>query len=515
MAELREGGRLPGVLLFVAGIVVCWSVLPALLQTVPHADNVEQLNWAHALQWGYLKHPPLPTALLWLAQSLVGPSAFLTYLLAMLCVGATLLLLWRCALLLSDRPTALVALVLSSADYYLMGRGSFLNHNTVMLPFVAASAWAVLRIVQDRPGRPSWHLWVLLGLMQALGLLTKYQMAIIIAANAAALLAAGPWRGPGRALPFAGHVALCAAATVLPLLPHFFWLQQHAYSSFTYAGQNLLADLPPAERLWHTLGFIAQQLGRLAPVGIALGLALLLQRVRAFPGTAPKPADAPAPARPAPSADPRLDRALLLLAVVPVVLVLLLALLGGVAPQNHWGASSTLLLPLLLATRLRAAATLQTRAALLAVCAVQAIAVLWNIAVAIEAPGFHHSFAARPLAAQALAHWQQHEPGPLRIVAGPDWDAGAIALYLPGHPAVLASGDRRQAPWISDEELERCGALVLWRPGQPPAEQVGAAIAARIESPIILQEHMARGIVSTMGAGILAPTRGGCGTTAP
>src|SRR5271165_3609616 len=106
MAE-RETGGLPGVVLFVAAIVLCWSVLPALLQTVPHADNVEQLNWAHALQWGYLKHPPLPTALLWLAASLVGSSAFLTYLLAMLCVGASLLLIWRCALLLADRPTAL------------------------------------------------------------------------------------------------------------------------------------------------------------------------------------------------------------------------------------------------------------------------------------------------------------------------------------------------------------------------------------------------------------------------
>ena len=510
----NEAGRWPGVLLFIAAVVLCWSVLPALLQTVPHADNIEQLNWAHALQWGYLKHPPLPTALLWLAAALFGPSAFLTYLLAMACVGASLLLIWRCALLLTDRPAAFTALLLSSANYYLMGRGSFLNHNTVMLPFVAASAWAVLRIVQDVPGRRSWHLWVVLGLVQALGLLTKYQMAIIIAANAVALLAAGPWRRPGRALPFAGHGLLCAAATALPLLPHFFWLQQHAYSSFAYAGQNLLADLPLGQRLWHTLAFMAQQLGRLAPAVVALGLAVLLQRLRAFPdGTAAgmaaaAPVDAPSPP---PPAHARLDRAMLLLALVPITLVLALALLGGVAPQNHWGASSTLLLPLLLATRLRAAARLQPVAALGAVIAVQAIAVVWNVVAAFEVPGFHHSFAARPLAAMALAHWQQHVKGPLRVVAGPDWDAGAIALYLPDHPVVLASGDRRQAPWITDEQLASCGALVLWRPGQPPEEQVGAAIAARIESPVILQEHMPRGIVSSIAAGILAPTAAGCG----
>ena len=66
---LSRSPRWPGVLLFVLAVVVVWSALPALLQTVPHADNVEQLNWAHRLQWGYLKHPPLPTALLWTASA--------------------------------------------------------------------------------------------------------------------------------------------------------------------------------------------------------------------------------------------------------------------------------------------------------------------------------------------------------------------------------------------------------------------------------------------------------------
>jgi hypothetical protein len=174
-----------------------------------------------------------------------------------------------------------------------------------------------------------------------------------------------------------------------------------------------------------------------------------------------------------------------------------------------------LLLPLLLATRLPAAGALRPPSALVGVVAVQAIAVVWNIVVAFEAPGFHHAFAARPLAAMALAHWQKYQHGPLRVVTGPDWDAGAVALYLPDHPAVLASGDRQQAPWITDDELARCGALVLWRPGQPAQEQVGAVIAAHIENPVILQERMPRGIVSTIAAGILAPTAPGCAPIAP
>ena len=501
---------------FVALFVVCWSMLPELLQTVPHADNVEQLNWAHALQWGYLKHPPLPTALLWTASAAFGPSAFLTYFLAMACVGASLLIIWRCALVLGGPGAgnvALTALLLTSADYYLMGRGSFLNHNTVMLPFVAASAWAVLQIVRDAPGQSTWRPWLLLGLVQALGLLTKYQMAIIIAANAAALLACGPWRQPGRAGAFAGHVLLCAVATALPLLPHYLWLQQHAFSSFTYAEHNLLADLPLLQRIGHTLGFLVQQVGRLAPAAVALGLALLLQR-RQMKDTASAPGG-PAGVAAKAAVDPKLALALLYLAVVPLGIVVGLALVGGVAPQNHWGASATLLLPLLLATRLPAARALRPVAALAGVLAVQAMAVIWNIVVAFQSPGFHHRFPAQPLAAMAQAYWQQHEPGPLRVVVGPDWDAGAIALFLPGHPAVLASGNRGQAPWVTDDELARCGALVFWRPEQAAQDQVGAAISDRIEYPVTLQSPARYAGVATIAAGILAPTAPGCAQAAP
>jgi len=502
-------GAWPGMLLFVLAVVAVWSALPALLQTVPHADNVEQLNWAHHLQWGYVKHPPLPTSLLWLGLAVAGPSAYLTYLLAMLCVGATLLLLWQCARLLLAPPGAAVALLISSADYYLMGRGSFLNHNTVMLPFVAASAWAVLQLVRSGTGARQWHWWLLLGLSQALGMLTKYQMAIVIAANALALLLCYPWRSRGRRLATLGHVALCSAASTLPLLPHLLWLQQHDFSSFSYAGQNLLADLPPLARLQATLSFIAQQLGRLAPAGLALGLALLWERRR----LAQAGASNAAPPLAVPVLTPPLRRALALLALVPVGIVLALALLAGVAPQNHWGASSTLLLPLLAVVLLAGPGRPALLPALAATLAVQAAAIGWNIVAARTAPGFHHQFAARPLAAMSLAHWQQHASGPLAIIAGPDWDAGALSLELPSHPDVLASGDRRQAPWISDARIAACGVLVVWRTGQDPAAQVGPELARRIEFPVVLETRTAHGISSSIGAGIVPPTQPGCGAT--
>ena len=70
-----------------------WSALPSVLLSAPHGDNVEQLNWAHAIQWGYFKHPPLPTWLLRAGIEVFGASAPLTYALAMACVAIALLLI--------------------------------------------------------------------------------------------------------------------------------------------------------------------------------------------------------------------------------------------------------------------------------------------------------------------------------------------------------------------------------------------------------------------------------------
>ena len=496
-----ELGNWPSLVALTASVVLLWSALPALLQTVPHADNVEQLNWAHALQWGYFKHPPLPTWLLHAAIEAFGASAFLTYALAMSCIGATLLILWRCALLLLDRADAFVAVLLSSADYYLMGRGSFLNHNTVMLPFVAASAWCVLRIVRDEPRSGGWLPWFLLGICQALGLLTKYQMAIFIGANALALIVLGVWRRPH----FWRYVALCCVATLVPLVPHVLWLGGHEFSTFAYASHSLLAELPLGERVLHLAGFIVQQIGRLAPALFALALAVIVQRT----ARRHSPAQAAPEDVERPGALPQ-QRALAILALTPLGIVMLLVLLAGVAPQNHWGASATLLLPLFGVSLLRESSRPGPRPALLAVITAHAAAVIWNVVVATRAPGFHHSFAAQPLAAMALAHWQTKTSGPLAIVVGPDWEAGAISLELPSHPAVLSSGERSQAPWITAEQLARCGALVLWRPDQAPEQQVGSEFAARMQWSVELQTRVPRGSLSAIGAGIIAPASSGC-----
>ena len=43
-----------------------WLSLLGFSSFAPPIDNIEQLTWVRSLEWGYYKHPPLPTWLLWL-----------------------------------------------------------------------------------------------------------------------------------------------------------------------------------------------------------------------------------------------------------------------------------------------------------------------------------------------------------------------------------------------------------------------------------------------------------------
>jgi 4-amino-4-deoxy-L-arabinose transferase-like glycosyltransferase len=493
-------------------VIACaavWSILPTLLLAAPHGDNVEQLNWSQAFQWGYFKHPPLPTWLLRGAIDVFGPSAGLTYALAMTCAAVALFLVWLCARQLMTPRQALIALLVSTANYYLMGRGSFLNHNTVMLPFVALSAWAVLRIVRGA----GWRMWLVLGLAQALGLLTKYQMSLIVLANGTALLAAGVHRQPR----FAAHAALAAAATLVPLIPHALWLADHQFTTFQYAGHSLLADLEPTRRLAACASFLAQQLARLTPAMLALVLLIGFARwpsfalpsfaLRASEGKPSEPAnDDPGSRGEAPGArTAREARALAVLAIMPLAVIVLLVLIAGVAPQNHWGSTSTLLIPLLLARYLRSPARDSIRAAVAATVLCHVGAIVWNVVVWKVDPGPHHRFAARALATLAQQQWAQHESGPIRLVIGPDWEAGSIALYLPGHPAVVPNADWRQAPWIDRDLLSRCGALVVARVELPVQQQLSAAEAAHVSDLALLKVRDSMGRESSIQAGLIAP----------
>jgi hypothetical protein len=163
------------------------------------------------------------------------------------------------------------------------------------------------------------------------------------------------------------------------------------------------------------------------------------------------------------------------------------------------------LIPLLGVSRLGPPARLSLRAAFVATALCHATAIAWNVVIWKVDPGPHHRFAARALAAQAQQHWSSRQTGPIRLVIGPDWEAGSIALYLPERPAVLPNADWRQAPWLDRDLLSRCGALVIARTGVALEQQLSVPEVAKARDLTILKATDSQGRESAIQAALIEP----------
>jgi 4-amino-4-deoxy-L-arabinose transferase-like glycosyltransferase len=445
-----------------------WLSLLGLSSLAPPIDNIEQLTWVRSLEWGYYKHPPLPTWLLWPVVQLLGLRPLATYLLgASITLGALGLAAHLLVLMRGPRFAATAFLAMLCITFY-NGRLYYYNHNTVLFLFVIGSAWASWQAFSRR----SLGWWAVVGVMLGLGGLSKYQIVVAAASVAVLWVQQRAWRDPV-------HVAGVALATVLSLLivlPHAVWLVQNDFAPIHYAmNSSLGAHIAQQQRPALVSNWLIDLLfNRLLPAWLLLLFALTGRRAPAS-GPADRPLDTrpDSPLQSQPLEHRQLSRALLLsFGGVPLASLATMGLLGGVQLQLQWGtAFAALMVPAVME--------------LLAGCGlVFSKQVLWRAAKAflvLQALLFSFNGLTSPLgpARWQSSHWCRFnsadlaqviaEPArqiagePIRIVEGPANYAGALALALPERPKVLIDGKLAISPWLSSDALLRCNRLQLDR----------------------------------------------------
>jgi 4-amino-4-deoxy-L-arabinose transferase-like glycosyltransferase len=314
--------------LYLLVFLAAWVAVPLAVDPGPEGDNLEQLDWAQHPAWGYDKHPPLPTAVLWLAERVFPAGVPLTYALGGAQVALLLWLAWLIARQALDQRRATVAVLLISCVTYHTNRLHYYNHNTALLVACASSMYCVLRAAQT--GQRRWQ--ILLGVAWGLGLLSKYQMVIAIGCNML-FLAHGARFGVRRLL---SALLLAGLSCALVIGPHLHWLFAHGFPSFAYASRFVAAHLPWSQRPLKIAGFLTDQALRLLPLALLL---VALQRRAA--GQSPGPL-APDPV----TADSALTARLLAIhAWGPFVAMSVLALLFGVDLETHWGTAFLWVVP--------------------------------------------------------------------------------------------------------------------------------------------------------------------------
>ncbi|MGJ7530854.1 ArnT family glycosyltransferase [Variovorax sp. GB1P17] len=456
-------------------------------------DNVEQLTWVHSLEWGYYKHPPLPTWLLWPLVQVFGHVPWVTYVAAALCTLLSMGLLWFLVARLRGRRHATLALLAVLCITYYNGRIHFYNHNTVLMPFAVGSAlfcWMAFST-----GRLRW--WFALGVCIGLGALAKYQIAVAAVCVFVFWMLQGGWRSPTHRL----GLALSAFVSLAIFSPHLYWLSQNDFGPVRYAMTSSLGvRLSWVERFPVSAHWLADQV-----LNRALPALMLLLLVRVAAGRSAEWSRAGRSSAGACDA-PGSTSLIFCFGFLPLAVPCAMAMLAGTEPHLQWGTPFLLLaVPALMelasgGQRGRCWSLVPLRVSLTAFVAIQALLLLVLHVHCLSATGPDEAARQnkwRDVDLQSLADAVANDArralaGPIRIVSGPPAEAGALSLLLEEHPLVLIDGRYDISPWVSKPLVDACGALEIsaYRtlPDQRPIGANPPKFYWRIQPPVIATE---------------------------
>ena len=432
--------------LFLLVYFLIWSIVPAFIASSVPFDVSEGINWGSEWQWGYYKHPPLSSWVLYSFYQLfghVGP-----YLLSQLYVLLTLFLVYQLGKKIWSPATALLGSVLTLAVIYYSYPSLEFNHNVAQFPI-----WAGLYLVfYQALTRNKLTDWLLLGVLGGLGMLTKYSVIFLLMPMAIYLLLPKQWPLLKQPQPWIAAFVMLAV-----FAPHLYWLVMHDWLPLGYANGRSHDVGEAASRIsrhFSWVGFIGAQL----IAHIPLILMLLLNRKRLL-GISAYKHSLPAGAS-----------LLWYIWAAPIGVLIVLSLVFGIGLRDMWGmpmwALSGLLAASFIVPALQSLTTIKLR---------NALAVWLTLATVLMVVyvGFGDKIRHKPsrmnwpeqaIATQATDTWNQLSSCPLDSVSGDRW-LGALVAMNNDFPSQMISGPASHSPWMSAKRIQQHGTLVMWQGG--------------------------------------------------
>ena len=432
-------------LAYIAFHAVFWFFIAVVSHTAPHKDSIEELFWLQHFDWGYPKFGPIGTWWVHLFVVVFGRAVWVTYLAGVVNVALMLIVVWRIALLIATPARALMAVVLTSLVIYHNVNGLQVSSNLMQLLPTALFLWAVLVAVQHQ----KWWQWALLGVMGAICLLTKYAAGIWFAVM-------GIWvlldvRMHHRRAMMGIGVAIIAGAVAM--IPHIEWMIREDAPTLRYMQRQVGGQV---NHLAEVFKFLASQLGKLAPLLLALLIINLQFRRDGAPGQSWKG-----------SAHTTTEqRYVSFTAYGPTLLTCVLGAIW-IDLNANWATAYFVGIGL---WALRYVPRVDTS---LALRRVVGVGLFLNILIAVSV-GLYYGFIvdltgrvaranypAKQQAALLDEVWDAKMRGPLRVVIGETWVAGVTSVMSKDQPLVLPYGLYHQGPAVTPALIKKCGALIV------------------------------------------------------
>ncbi len=482
-----------GLVLLLLAQLLLLIVFPLLGHHAPPLDVVEMHTWAFEPQLGYYKHPPLPAWGVYLSEAIFGRRQLALFVPSAVSVAIATLAVWPLARRMFGARRALVALFLQSTlAYYNLYAPDF-NHNVAQMPFWALAVCALYFALRD--GRARW--WFGFGLALGMSALAKYS-AVFLLPGVLLMLA---WDSGARRQLGVAKLLAAGAGVLVCFGPHFWWLVAHQFAPLHYIAERvgeLGAHASWLERFGSYLG--AQLLAHVVLLAVWLGM---------------RRSGAPAPGACSARFD---DRFLVALGLGPFCATVLVGLSGSYL-HPMWASAmfplSGLLLVRALGMRAERLYARQWALAWLALMLVIGAGYaskntgLWSRRTNVYARA---AYPGPELARLLEARWRAEVPDrPLRTIVGTPWEAGVASFFSQSSTAVLIDADFAISPWVTPDEIARCGAIVAWNPliGEFLPALMARFPNARILAPLEVDPQRAGTYYrKVVAAAVIAPQTG-------
>jgi len=230
-----------------------------------HRDELQVLDDARHLDWGYVPYPPLTPFFGWIELHLFGTTLTGFRFFAALAQCATMVLAGLIARELGGRRLAVLLAAGATATMpFSLVMSSMLMYSSFDLLWWVAIAYLALRLINS--GNPRW--WLAIGVVFGLGLMTRYTIAICAAGLVVGVVATDLRRQLLTRWPWLG-----AAIALLMFAPNLLWQIQH---DFVYL--DFVRHIHERDMRWHrTDGYWIEQLyANCGPLLLPLWVAGLL-----------------------------------------------------------------------------------------------------------------------------------------------------------------------------------------------------------------------------------------------
>lgn len=469
----------PLVLLLLLCYLLLWSGLTGISHRAPDLDNMEELVWGNVFEWGYYKHPPLPSWLLFGLTSLFGRPVWLTFFAGQLSVVLSLWFIWRLGCEMTSQKNALIATLVITPITYFTVRGVISNHNTIQLWSVAACLWMFYRAWRHERMRD----WLALGFCCGLAMLTKYSALVQFAVFFLFLLFTGSLR---QARIWKG-IAAASGVFLLMLAPHVLWLGRQVKTPIGYATDSISREMTRMEQLQMLGDVLGTTLARLAPMALALiiiALLLVKQNRRMAPAAQPdgKLAHELRPA----------DRFFILfVGLGPFVLTFAIVLVLKTRMIADWATTFYLLFGFLTFWLFQRDTSSRLLRTCLKVIVLMQIVTALGYALArgplsdMTGRSTRANFPGAAVSAQLQAQWNAHVQTPLTLVAADTWLGGNIAIHAGRNVNVLIDGDVDKSQWVTKQQATSCGMLVALNRSPDAADGIPPKVLELMSKAVI------------------------------